>query len=70
MARPLRPATAADVDDVADALALLIAARDKLARANAPQALKRVRLAITSTGGALRHARSRAGRTARQNKES
>lgn len=63
MARPLKPATPADVALVESALADLKSARDKLAKAGATSAVERVRLAITSTGGAARHVQSRLARS-------
>lgn len=44
------------------ALELLRNARDLLAEAGATRAADRVRLAITSTGGAIRHAEGKAAR--------
>jgi hypothetical protein len=51
------------VDDVADAIELLRLARDLLRRAKAPRAVERVRLAIKSADGALRHAQGMRSRT-------
>jgi hypothetical protein len=63
MVGKIRPATQADVNNVAIALAMLQDARDLLTAAGAPQTLARVRLAISSAKGALRHARHRRDRT-------
>lgn len=63
MARPFKPATAEQVRDVGIALAHLRAARDLLQSSDSPLALERVRLAITSTEGALRHIEGRRQRT-------
>lgn len=60
MARPLNPASADQAGAVRDALQLLRDARDKLTAAEAPQALAKVRAAISSTEGALRHVGRRA----------
>ena len=57
--RRLKPASVTDVDDVREALQYLRMARDFLKSAGCPNALDRVRLAITSAGGALRHAERR-----------
>lgn len=63
MARTLRHASHATVTHAMRALALLKQAREELAKADAPQALARVRAAITSTDGAVRHAQRRAAST-------
>lgn len=60
MPRPLKPANAQTVALVESALQDLRNARDKLAKAGASLAVEKVRLAITSTGGAVRHAQRRA----------
>jgi hypothetical protein len=57
--RSLKPALISDVEDVRKALDCLRRARDLLKRANAKQSAKRVRLAITSAAGALRHVNRR-----------
>lgn len=49
---------AADLDDVIEALEHLRRARMLLKRAGSRQTLDRVRKAITSCGGAVRHARA------------
>lgn len=59
MSRKLSPASPGDQAAVERALQLLRDARILLASANAPRSAERVRLAITSTGGALRHVRRR-----------
>jgi hypothetical protein len=60
MSRPLKPACQLDVQDVQTALQCLRRARDLLRNVGAERSLARVRLAITSTGGALRHIQHRA----------
>lgn len=64
MARPLAPATANDVHNVAAALSDLRAARQRLSAAGCPSALASVQAAIKSTEGALRHVQRRADATA------
>lgn len=65
MARPIQPADDATVAAARLALERLREARNLLELAGAPRAADRVRLAITSAGGAVRHAESRRGRTLR-----
>lgn len=60
MPRRLKPATIRDVHRVRRSLHLLRDARDELAEVGASRALQRVRAAITSTEGALRHVERRA----------
>lgn len=60
MTRPLKPATELQVLHMIDALALLKAARHSLKEAGASKTLQRVRLTLTSAGGALRHIQRRA----------
>ena len=67
--RPLKPATVASVANVAQAVALLKTARDLLAREGCDLAAGRVRLAISSADGALRHVRRRADATAAAQEE-
>ncbi len=55
MSRRLRPATRTQETQAKLALAHLQLARDLLKAADCPQTLARVRKAITSCGGALRH---------------
>ena len=59
-ARKLKPATRYNVYDVGDALRCLMQARYYLQKADCPKALARVRAAISSTQGALRHVQRRA----------
>lgn len=59
MARPLQSATSDTVRLTLAAMADLRAARDKLAAAGATAAVGKVRAAIASTGGAVRHAQRR-----------
>jgi hypothetical protein len=59
MARPMKPARFDTVDHVDRAIEHLIQARDFLKGADAPQALERVRLALSSAYGARRHAERR-----------
>lgn len=63
MPRALTPATPSTVALVASALSDLKSARDKLAKAGASRAVEKVRAAITSTGGAVRHAGRRVAET-------
>lgn len=58
-ARPLRPASKMDVARVEVALDVLRGALFQLTEAGCPKAAAKVRQAITSTDGALRHARRR-----------
>lgn len=51
----IRPITRAQLDNVSQGIALLRAARNCFRRADCPQTLKRVRLALTSAAGAERH---------------
>lgn len=60
MSRLLRQANALSVFEVRKAVQLLRAARDELKRADCPVSLAKVRRAIKSTEGALRHAERRA----------
>lgn len=55
MARPLRPATLQDVQAIDSAVVHLRRARDLLTGAGADKAAARVRLALSSADGALRH---------------
>lgn len=64
MARPLKPADPESVVAVSGALAALKTARDTFARHGCEQTAARVRLAITSANGALRHIERRAAETA------
>jgi hypothetical protein len=66
MARPIQPADSRELTLVDVALAHLISARDLLAEAESPQALARVRLAISSARGARRHMERRVNTTARE----
>lgn len=59
MARPLNPASAADVTRVLDALEMLRAVRARLTAAECPAAVAKVASAIKSTEGALRHVQRR-----------
>lgn len=59
MPRALQHGDESTVRLVESALADLRNARDKLAKANASNAVARVRAAITSTTGAVRHANRR-----------
>lgn len=59
MSRPLRPALPGDVTKTRLALLHLRSARELLAEVGAPKALERVRLAIASAEGAVRHAERR-----------
>lgn len=63
MSTPIKPATAQDVKDVEIAFAHLRRARDLLARARAVRALEKVRDALSSTEGAVRHAQHRLRRS-------
>lgn len=63
MRAPIKPATEQDVKDIEFAFGHLRRARELLARADAPRALERVRDALSSTEGALRHVRHRLRRT-------
>jgi hypothetical protein len=60
MPRPLQHGDESTVRLVESALADLRNARDKLAKAGASNAVERVRSAILSTTGAVRHANRRA----------
>lgn len=60
MPRPLQHGDESTVRLVESALTDLRNARDKLAKANASNAVEKVRAAITSTTGAVRHANRRA----------
>jgi len=55
----MRPYGDGDVERIEKAYALLGRARDLLKTADCPKTLHRVRLALTSAGGALRHVRHR-----------
>ncbi len=55
MARRLKPAKIADIKAVEDGLQNLIEARELFKRARAPKTVERIRLAISSGKGALRH---------------
>ena len=68
--RPLKPGDAKTVAAVAEAIAHLRRARDLLHGAGAERAMARVRLALTSSEGALRHAERRAFRSQTETKES
>lgn len=59
----MKPATPAHVGNVKQAIECLRAARDLLKTADCPQTVRRVRLALTSAGGALRHVEHRMHRT-------
>lgn len=61
--RAIKPATLRDVQNVRRAAELLREARDLLAKAGARRTYQRVRLAITSADGALRHVEARHYRT-------
>lgn len=63
MARTLKYGDAETVRLCESALADLRSARDKLAKAGALNAAVKVRLAINSTGGAIRHAERRMSAT-------
>jgi hypothetical protein len=56
MARKLRRGKATDVADVIQAIVHLAAARDHLKRVGAARTVVKVRRALKSAGGALRHA--------------
>lgn len=58
----IRPATPEDVARVRQAIQLLRSARNLLRSAGCPQTLRRVRLCLTSAGGAERHVEHRARR--------
>lgn len=60
MARALKPATGAQLRCTRMALDCLKEARRYLAAADAPRSLARVKAAINSTEGAVRHAERRA----------
>lgn len=64
--RRLQPATARDVQAIERATQLLREARDLCARAGAKRTANRVRLALTSAGGAARHVQRRAFRTEKE----
>ena len=55
MARPIKPASAADVEAVGIACAMLREARNLLAKAGASRSAERVRRALKSVEGAGRH---------------
>lgn len=59
----MKPITPMQVANVMQAIECLRAARDLLKSANCKNTIARVRLAITSAGGALRHAEHRRART-------
>ena len=59
MPRTIAPADAAQVEAARRAVALLREARDLLVHAGSPRAADRVRLALTSAGGAVRHVERR-----------
>lgn len=59
----IKPATHADAANIERAYALLGQTRDLLKTAGAPRTLERVRLALTSCQGAIRHASTRVHRT-------
>jgi hypothetical protein len=63
MARLRKQATDADVENVRCALSHLRLARGYLKRAGCPKTLARVLRAITSCGGAVRHAECRSIRS-------
>lgn len=63
MARPIKPATAADVEAVGIACAMLREARNLLTRAGASRSADRVRRALKSAEGAGRHVAHRRRRT-------
>lgn len=64
MSRPLKPARAGAEQRVAAALRQLRDVRNTLTAEGCSQAAAKVRAAITSTGGALRHMERRADATA------
>lgn len=64
MARPLAPARPGAERRVASALSQLRDVRDTLAAEGCSQAADKVRAAIASTGGALRHVQRRADASA------
>jgi hypothetical protein len=66
MSRPVKPATALQVLRVEQAMRHLAAARELLKEAGAERSVARVRLAITSAGGAHRHVKSRFSRNPSQ----
>lgn len=70
MTRKLKPADSIDVMFVEEALQRLISAQQLLKNADCPKALARVRAAISSTEGALRHVRRRAANVTLPPKES
>jgi hypothetical protein len=59
----MKPATPMHVGNVKQAIECLRSARDLLKVANCPHTVKRIRLALTSAGGALRHVEHRERRT-------
>ncbi len=61
----MKPATPKQVGGVKQAIECLRAARELLKGAGCHNSVKRVRLALTSAGGALRHIEHRARRTQR-----
>lgn len=61
--RVIRPAGQPQVEAVQIAIDALKQARDALKLADCPQTLTRVRAALTSADGALRHVQTRANRT-------
>jgi hypothetical protein len=61
--RIIKPASRRHVRQVERAIALLRSARDLLKAADCPKTVQRVRLALTSAGGAERHVRHRSSRT-------
>jgi hypothetical protein len=56
----IKPATATHVEKVREAIHYLRMARDLLKAADCPRTVARVRLALTSAGGAERHVKRRA----------
>lgn len=63
MKTKMKAATPIQVGNVKQAIECLRAARDLLRVADCPRTIARVRLAITSAGGALRHVEHRQHRT-------
>lgn len=56
---PLKTATLVQLQSARHALRMLQSARDCLIQADCPKTVERVRLAITSAGGAVRHCERR-----------
>lgn len=59
----IRPAITPQADRLERCIALLRQARDLAIEADCPKTVRRIRLALTSAGGAERHMRHRLNRT-------